>query len=261
MGNFLEQTQSEKIGEGRFQANISKDWEVWGPNGGYLSAIVFRAVGQHTNHTMPISFYGQYLSVADFGEAIVEVECIKPGRVAAAYTAKLIQNNRTVLQAQIWVANTLEGLEHQYFKKPSTYIPLAEATERPRHGPMKFWDNLDIRKSAMGDGHYSHWYKLTPTLDICDAFADAARSVLLIDTMQWPATYHGNKSAPNYVAPSLDLSVRFHHTEAGTDWLFCDAIADIGAAGIVSGSASVWNENGNLVASGGSQSICRPLKK
>ena len=44
MGDFEADTRLE--GEnGRYRASISRDWEIWGPNGGYVAAIALRAAG------------------------------------------------------------------------------------------------------------------------------------------------------------------------------------------------------------------------
>jgi hypothetical protein len=32
-------------GEGRYTATLSRDWEIWGPNGGYLASLALRAAG------------------------------------------------------------------------------------------------------------------------------------------------------------------------------------------------------------------------
>jgi len=42
MGDFERETRVEG-GGGRYRAALSQDWEIWGPNGGYLAAIALRA--------------------------------------------------------------------------------------------------------------------------------------------------------------------------------------------------------------------------
>ena len=45
MGDFDIDTRVEGSG-GRYRANISREWEIWGPNGGYVAAIALRAAGR-----------------------------------------------------------------------------------------------------------------------------------------------------------------------------------------------------------------------
>ena len=47
---------------GRYHARLSKDWEIWGPNGGYLAAIALRAAGVLAQIRQPASFYCHFLS-------------------------------------------------------------------------------------------------------------------------------------------------------------------------------------------------------
>jgi acyl-CoA thioesterase len=124
---------------------------------------------------------------------------------------------------------------------------------------MRFWSNLEIRGVKNDAGFYSHWYRFAPQPDIEDPFVDAARSLILIDTMQWPARYHMESEPPPYVAPSLDLYVQFHRFNPHSQWLFSDARSLSAAHGLISGSATVWDEDGNLLASGGSQSLLRAV--
>ena len=45
MGDFELDTRLEGVEPeaGRFRAHLSRDWEIWGPNGGYVAAIALRA--------------------------------------------------------------------------------------------------------------------------------------------------------------------------------------------------------------------------
>ena len=80
MGNLAEQTAVESLGEGRYQATLSQDWEIWGPMGGYLAAHALRAVGAATPHAHPAAFSCHYLGVARFEPIDILVEPRKEGR-------------------------------------------------------------------------------------------------------------------------------------------------------------------------------------
>ena len=42
---------------GRYLARLSEDWEIWGPNGGYLATFALRAAGKVAQIKQPASFY------------------------------------------------------------------------------------------------------------------------------------------------------------------------------------------------------------
>ena len=46
--------------------DLSRDWEIWGPNGGYVASIALRAAGAHSRFDRPASLVGHFLGVADF---------------------------------------------------------------------------------------------------------------------------------------------------------------------------------------------------
>lgn len=261
MGDLRSDTELKKTGANRYASEIARAWEVWGPNGGYLSSLLLRAVGMHTEKEAPLSFAGQYLRVPDFGEATVEVNLAKDGKNASAYQVRLLQEGDVQVHALIWVANAGSGPEHQLVSRPEHYVPLAEAGPRPPVGPMRFWENLEIRQVKNSGGYYSHWYRFDPDFEIDDPFLDGARSLVLIDSMQWPARYYMSDKPPMYVGLSLDLYVQFHRFNHQSKWLFSDAITRLAYQGTMSGQATVWDEEGELLASGGSQSALRPMPK
>ncbi|MDX1631282.1 MAG: thioesterase family protein [Thermoanaerobaculia bacterium] len=260
MGDLTKQTRPDRVEEGVYEVELSPDWDVWGPNGGYVSAAVLRAVGRETDRRRPISYLGQYLGQAAFRKAKIRVECIKPGRRVSAYTAGLEQDGELLVRALVWTGEPGEGPEHQLTGPPGFFVPLEEAGDRPPVGPMPCWDNLEIREVKSSGGHYSHWYRFVPPPDIDDPFADAARSLVLIDMMQWPARYYMTEDRPEYVAPSLDLAVRFHRVGDTSEWLFSDARSPLAREGLVAGEATVWDAEGHCLASGGSQSLLLPAE-
>lgn len=259
MADLNRDTQVTKTGPGTYAAELSPDWKVWGPNGGYMSGVLLRAVGSETDKAFPISLSSHYLRVPDFGGVVVEVECLKDGSTASAYQARLLQGRDVQVQAQVWVGNPSGGPAHQLTSPPAHFVELVEAGDRPPVGPMPFWDRLEIRQVKNTGGHYSHWYRFDPEPELDDPFMDGTRSLVLIDSMHWPARYFMDDEPPMYVGPSLDLYVQFHRFRPKSSWLFSDAVSICSENGIVAGEATVWDENGLLLASGGGQSAMRSV--
>ena len=261
MGDLNEQTRPERIGEDAYRLELSPDWDVWGPNGGYVSAGVLRAVGRHSDQPRPVAYSGQYLRRASFGEAEVRVECLKRGDRFSAYGASLRQDGELKVRALVWTGEPGQGLEHEEVGRPDSFVPLEEAGNRPPVGPMPCWENLEIRQVKNSGGHYGHWYRFVPTPAFDDPFADAGRSLVLVDMMQWPACYFMSDEASSYVAPSLDLHVQFHRAGSTSEWLFSHALSLLAHEGLVAGQARVWDAEGRCLASGGSQSALAPAEE
>jgi acyl-CoA thioesterase len=130
-----------------------------------------------------------------------------------------------------------------------------------------FWRNLEGRPvdpELWRDGRprrepaVQEWYRFRPVARFDDPFLDAGRALLLIDTMIWPASCQWHV-APEFLAPSLDVTAWFHRPSREAEWLLCDATAPIAEGGLIGGTARIWDEQRRLVASGGpSSSASRP---
>src|SRR3972149_468660 len=59
MGDFDIDTRVEGSG-GRYRAHISREWEIWGPNGGYVAAIALRAAGRGAGVARPGAVSGPF---------------------------------------------------------------------------------------------------------------------------------------------------------------------------------------------------------
>jgi len=66
MGNLGRDTAVEQIDEHRYRATLNKDWEIWGPMGGYIASYALRAIASESPFARPASFSCHYLSVAAF---------------------------------------------------------------------------------------------------------------------------------------------------------------------------------------------------
>jgi len=270
VGDFARDTRVEAVEGTRFRASLHPDWEIWGPNGGYLAAIALRAAGAVARVQRPVAFYAHFLSVARFDEVSLEVVPLRQGRRAESLRVSLSQRGKPVLEGLLKTASEGPGLEHEAVQMPQVARPEALASieellpsERPRYA---FWKNLEsrpLRPERVGrspeprEAQWREWYRFRPRACFDDPWVDAARLLLLIDTLSWPAAV-GPHPETDFVAPNLDVVAWFHAFEPESEWLLADVQAPLASAGLIGTTARVWSRSGRLLASGGAQLLCAP---
>ncbi len=259
--------------DGRYRARLSRDWEIWGPNGGYLAVIALRAAGAHTPLRRPATFSCHFLGVADFDVVDLDVRTIRASSRAASVAVSMTQAGKPVLEALAWIVGDVDGLEHDAAPMPEVASPeslpsvrelLGEEERGPYHA---FWSNFDERplewvdnweEREPGDPFMQSWYRYVPRDRFEDPFVDAGRGLLLLDTVGWPAAVRAYSSQLPFYAPSIDVTARFHARAPEVPWLLVEGRSPVARDGLVSSAVSVWSANGQLLASGGQQMLCRP---
>ena len=113
MGDLATDTALRPCGDGRFEATLSADWEIWGPMGGYVAACALRAAGAATRTPRP-------------GVVLVplpRVARVRHGRHRASRRGKrggrpartastITQGGRADPRRAVWSVGDNEGLEH-----------------------------------------------------------------------------------------------------------------------------------------------------
>lgn len=273
MGDLALDTAVHARGDGRFEAELSPDWEIWGPMGGYVAACALRAAGEATDHPRPASFSCHFFRAAAFGPVELTVESRKTGRSATSQRVEVTQGGRPVLDAMVWSTAEGEGLEHDETVAPDVpdHLGLPEIRELvpDEDPPFAFWRNfeakpVDFERVWPPDGprpaQWREWLRFVPTATFEDPWIDAARCVILVDLPSWPSAHrpHAWKQPP-FTAPTLDLNVAFHQPTADAEWLLCDGAAPLSTGGLFGWTARVWSSRGRLHASGGGQCLYRRL--
>jgi acyl-CoA thioesterase-2 len=272
VGDLAEDTAVEACGDGRFTASLSGDWEIWGPMGGYVAACALRAAGATVPGQRPVAFSCHYLGVARFATVDLRVEVRRQGRTATAQRVELTQEGRPILDAMVWSAGEVEGLEHDETTPPDVPGPSAlasieELVPDDAAPPFPFWSNLDAKPVAFEmpwppDGPrpavWQQWLRFRPTASFEDPWVDAARVVVLVDLPSWPSAHRPHAWRQHgFMAPTLDLNVAFHRPTAGHEWLLCDGAAPVSTGGVFGWTARVWSPGGTLHGSGGGQCLYR----
>jgi acyl-CoA thioesterase-2 len=254
--------------DGGYTAHLSKDWEIWGPNGGYLATIALRAAGMAAQIQKPASFYCHFLSSPAFDEVQLKVSILKQGRRAESLAVEMTQAGKPILHALVKTAADAPGYSHQHPEAPKVPLPGAlksyeELLPLERRPAFNFWNSVERRPvdQRMSDEPTApvlrEWTRYRPRACFEDPFLDAARALILLDTYGFPAAYRKYRDW-EYLAPNLDTSAWFHNFSPNCEWLLIDqecAVADRGLMGV---SGRVWDTDGRLLASGSAQLCCIP---
>jgi acyl-CoA thioesterase II len=267
MGDFAEDTAVVPGAAHRYVGQISDAWEIWGPNGGYVAALALRAAGMESPFSRPASFFCHYLRSARFAEVDIEVRTLRQGHSSCSQQIEMCQDGLPVLEGSVWSVSSSDGLEHHDVVAPRVPGPDQLPTfDRAAVGvpDFRFWDNLESRRpptpSPEKAAIWRSWLRLRPRDTFEDPWIDAARSIVFLDIQGWPAASaaHGDQ-ASRFVAPSLDLYVAFHESAPADPWLLADGYCPIGADGLLGWTGRLWSSQGQLVASGSGQALCRRL--
>jgi len=278
MGDIALETQVTEVGdpdaEGprSFTAMVHPDWEIWGPEGGYVAAIALRAAGAASPFARPASFFCHYLSVAAFEPVDLVVTTLRSGRTVLSQRVEMTQHGRRVLDAMVWSVGQVEGLVHADFRPPE--VPGPDDLKSPQElrpdddgPPFKFWDNFDQRPvdfvlewppEGPLEPTWRTWIRSIPRATFDDPWADAARSLIVLDVMSWPAGHRPHAHLEHgFIAPSLDLYASFQHSGMDDEWLLLDGHSPVADDGLLSWNGRVWTRDLRLVASGGGQAVFR----
>jgi acyl-CoA thioesterase len=184
MGDFVDDTAVEGS-DGRYRATLSRDWEIWGPNGGYVAAIALRAAGAATTLRRPASFAGHFLGVAEFDVVDLEVTTLRAAKRAESLRVSMTQKGRPIFEALVWAIGDVDGLVHDVASMPAVPPPSEleslEELVKPedRTQTFRFWDNLEWRpidfvpwtERTPGPPTWREWYRFRPRATCEDPFA------------------------------------------------------------------------------------------
>jgi acyl-CoA thioesterase II len=275
MGDLALDTKVTGSSVGGYSATLSRDWEIWGPNGGYIASIALRAAGAHSRFGRPVSIVGHFIGVATFDDVVIEVTTLRATKRAESMRVSMQQGRSVIFEGLVWASAPMEGLEHELATSPAAFDPesvppTATRLEQAGIPPLyPFWSNFDERAESWLSPDewnartpsypgFERWYRYLPTSTFDDPWVDACRSLILIDTLGWPAVCILHIDS-GYVAPSIDITCTFHRARIQEPWLYAQASSVSASAGVIGCEGRVWARDGALLAMGTSQLLCRPM--
>ena len=252
MGDFEHDTAVTALGDGSFSCEIRPDWwVVAGPNGGYVAAILTRAMEAQIDagQARPLrSLTVHYLRAPVEGPAEVEVKVDRHGRTVSFLRAELRQGPKMRASALAVFADDRDGLELDHAQAPETPAPeeIDSLPDRPEAPP--FGREFDFRP-AIGGTFFSGgdaaltggWLRFRDERPL-----DAAALVALCDSW-FPAAFVVADGP--LAVPTLELTV---HVRAplplARDWVLGRYATRLARDGLLEEDAELFGRDGRLLA-------------
>ena len=267
MANLASDTEVQRAGGNGFTAELQSDWHLLVPNGGYLAAVTLRAAQQLCGLARPVSVSCQFLAPARFGRVEIKGEILRETARASALRLSMTQGEEHLLEALVWAAPEDNGKAAQWREMPEVahadrFRDLRDQLVQA-HAWVPRWHNcVNLRvASPQGSPPELTWAKFRPVPTFADTWLDACRSLILADSLQWPAIREGLPKPERTLALTVHLAVDFHATACDSAWLLAETRGSAVAQEFASGVSTIWSEDGRMLASGLQQMLLHELSR
>jgi acyl-CoA thioesterase len=263
MPDFEQDTRVTTAQHG-WQATLSPDWQVQGPQGGYVAAIALRAMATTVEAGfVPVSLTGQFLTSAKAGAAEIEAMLLRQGRSAAFTSGVVKQEGKARLGASACFFQPADGpallrLTPPALPPPDECKPLT--MQNPSGQRFSFHENLHLLVPRSGEEYrgrneFVFWARYREQSWDDDALINAAALIPLLDMAVFPASYQALPDLRGAV--SLDLTIHWHNRQPGDTWIGMRGRCQHAGGGMLNGWAEAWTPEGVLLATGTQQVVIR----
>jgi acyl-CoA thioesterase len=264
--SFTAATAVTALGDGRYAATLDSAWATpRGPNGGYLAALVLRAIAAEVTDPAkaPRSLTCHFLRPPADGSLEIEVRREREGRAVASLSARMLQDGETCLLAVAAFGVPLDSAL-DYADLPMPDVPAALAVDaiepHPKMPPIA--QQMELRPvlgphafSSADEAVTGGWIRMREAVP-ADAFAIAQY------TDAWIPAPFARLDGP-VGAPTIDLTVHFRRTLPlpGVDPLapvLLHVASTTSAEGYFEEDTAIWAADGTLLAQSRQLALLRP---
>lgn len=265
---FDEDTALVPIGDGAFLGTIVSTWSVGrGPNGGYLAAIILRALtlSTHDPARAPRSLTVQYLTPPVEGPIRIETTIERAGGAMTMLSARAVQNERTVALAMSAFSAPRTGIDLVSPSMPDVPPPEALAPPQRPEAPLPSFASRYDYRWAVGDAPFSGsplartggWIRLGEP-----RVADALLVAAFADG--WIPSVYPRLRAPA-ATPTIDLTIHFRTRlplpDAAPQDFYCVVFQSrLAAEGFFEEDGEIWSRDGVLIAQSRQLALLYPFR-
>ncbi len=268
MSSFQDATAVFRKDTNRFDANVDGKWWVFrGPHGGYLTALILRALTELVDDPdRPVRSLTAHF-VAPPKEGPIEVIAVieRSGRSITYTSARVVQEGRVMATALAAFATPWKG-DISYDFAPMPEIPGPEAcVPMPESGPLlpAFVGNFDMRwgigplpYSGAEEATVGGWLRFRDPQPV-----DACATACLLDA--WAPAILARATEP-VVAPTIDITMHFrrplpHASSSLEDFLLFQMTSRVAHDGFFEEDGDLWAPDGTLLAQCRQLAIALPI--
>ncbi|HEY4402993.1 MAG TPA: thioesterase family protein [Acidimicrobiia bacterium] len=256
--DFDRETAVRPLGDGRYESRLDRAWWVHrGPNGGYLAAIVLRALTEAVDDAerSPRSLTVHYVAPPAEGALEVATTVERAGRSLTSCSARLTQDGKLIGLALGAFSKARPGPEFSDLRPPAA-PPVEESPEIDVPPDDAFmpdiafrWENRMVRGGfpleATGEAVITRWIRL-PEGRVVDGLVAAAVTDAVI-----PAVF--GRVEAQIIVPTVDLTIHFRSSlplpdAKPDDYVLADFRTNVAAEGFLEEDGEIWSRDGVLLA-------------
>lgn len=251
MSRFIDDTRSTKTAEGRHETSINDRWAINGnPNGGYLMAIMARALAEETDAGPASILTANFLSRALPGPAEILIEPMARSSQYQRYQLRLLQEGSERVRCLATLrSGGAECAEVRYEAGPAPLAARSHCVPVPRIPNFSLFERIELRMdpscASWFGGELSEKSENRGWIRVEEGLRWDLPSLLLLADSMPPAVLasHGMVAW----VPTLELSANIRALPR-SEWLNCSLRTRFVTCGMLEADGELWDEEGNLVA-------------
>jgi len=234
-----------------FSGHITENWSINGvPDGGYLMAILAKAmIHQSEMKSTPI-ITANYLSRCEPGEARILIERISASKQFERFQAQLHQNGKEKIRAfGTFASENIDCVLESYEVSEPRVTELEKCLPVPELPNYTLFSQVDIRLDPICTGWVSG--ELTDNSEMMgwikfknDRPFDILSILLVADS--FPPAVLSSQGMVAWV-PTIEFSVNIRNIPT-TQWLKCIFRTRFITCGLLEEDGEIWDEAGRLIA-------------
>ncbi len=240
----------ERTGENQFETEISSDWNIVAPNGGYLMAIAGKAITSLSDFQIPLSMTAYYHKPTFPGHAELIIDRVIRSKRTVTAKISLIQKN-TVVISYTGMFTQKDAFSGMTLVQKQPILPDPSVCVEIPDSPLSFFkqvrllvprDQLDWLQGVEGKETVFSGY-----LSFQDNRPMDSLSVLLfVDATPPPIL---RKTGPLAWVPTIELTVQVRNIPTGNSLGFISKTR-FTTNGLTETDIELWTEEGKIIALG-----------